>query len=370
MKYSLIFLIVPSLVWVQAQDAEPGQDRIQLALLLDTSSSMDGLIHQAQTQLWSVVNDMALARKQGRIPQLEVALFEYGKSTLAPEEGYLRMVSSFTRDLDLISERLFELTTNGGDEYCGWVIKKALEDLKWSDDAGDYKSIFIAGNEPFDQGKVDFRAVCSQVIAKGVTVNTIFCGNRQEGENTHWKEGAELADGRFMVIDQNQLIQAPTAPQDTRILELSQALNATYVPYGGKGKMAKERQVAQDEMAAASAPSAAVQRAVAKSSSHYRAENWDLVDALESGAVDLETMASEDLPEVMVSMDDEARQAYLKEQAETREKIQKQLQDLKAQREDYLQEYRKHMPQDSLDQVMKQAIREQARTRAFTFEKR
>jgi len=32
---------------------------VQIALLLDTSNSMDGLIHQAQTQLWKIVNEMA-----------------------------------------------------------------------------------------------------------------------------------------------------------------------------------------------------------------------------------------------------------------------------------------------------------------------
>ena len=37
--------------------------RVQIALLLDTSSSMNGLIDQARSQLWSVVNEFAAARR-------------------------------------------------------------------------------------------------------------------------------------------------------------------------------------------------------------------------------------------------------------------------------------------------------------------
>jgi hypothetical protein len=40
--------------------------RVQLALLLDTSNSMDGLIDQARSQLWSVVNQFAAARRCSR----------------------------------------------------------------------------------------------------------------------------------------------------------------------------------------------------------------------------------------------------------------------------------------------------------------
>ena len=38
---------------------------MQIALLLDTSGSMDGLIDQARTQLWKIVNELALAKRNG-----------------------------------------------------------------------------------------------------------------------------------------------------------------------------------------------------------------------------------------------------------------------------------------------------------------
>ena len=63
-----------------ASDPEPPpQPSVQIAILLDTSNSMDGLIAQAKTQLWNVVNEFVRAKKNGRPPAIQVALFEYGK---------------------------------------------------------------------------------------------------------------------------------------------------------------------------------------------------------------------------------------------------------------------------------------------------
>src|SRR5262245_51242775 len=88
-----------------------GERRIQVALLLDTSSSMDGLIGQAKTQLWKIVNELSAAKKDGVRPVLEIALYEYGKSTLSAGEGYIRQILPLTGDLDKVSEELFALTT-------------------------------------------------------------------------------------------------------------------------------------------------------------------------------------------------------------------------------------------------------------------
>ena len=117
-----------------AQD--DGKPVVQIALLLDTSGSMSGLIDQAKAELWSIVNSMGEARYKGQIPKIEVGLFEYGKSTISSQVGYIRKLSPLSTDLDSISESLFALETNGGSEYCAWVIKDALNAL-----VGDFEAI-------------------------------------------------------------------------------------------------------------------------------------------------------------------------------------------------------------------------------------
>ena len=74
-----------------AKDPQPPpRPTVQIAILLDTSNSMDGLIAQAKTQLWNVVNEFVRARKNGRPPAIQVALFEYGKQSLLASEGFVR----------------------------------------------------------------------------------------------------------------------------------------------------------------------------------------------------------------------------------------------------------------------------------------
>ena len=111
---------------VQPSSTTQSTPKIQLAILIDTSGSMDGLIDQTRNQLWQVVNEFTTARQNGITPILEIALFEYGNDNNAQASGYVKMYNEFTRELDQVSEGLFSLTTNGGSEYCGYAIKTAV----------------------------------------------------------------------------------------------------------------------------------------------------------------------------------------------------------------------------------------------------
>jgi hypothetical protein len=355
-----------------AQEAEEKpKPVIQLAILLDTSGSMSGLISQAKTQLWRIVNEFAMAERDGQRPELTVALYEYGKSSIPAAEGHLRMICPLTDDLDKVSEELFALKTNGGQEYCGQVIRAAVEGLKWSESDKDYKVIFIAGNEPFTQGKVDYRESCKAAITNGIVVNTIHCGSLQEGINGKWKDGALLADGAYTYIDQNRRAVHVDAPQDKEIARLGAELNTTYVAYGAAGAEGRRRQTGMDTAAEAAAPAAAVQRAVAKSSLHYRNERWDLVDAHKGGKVKLEELKDEDLPENMQKMTAEEREAYVADMAKKRTDIQDQIQTLNDARKAYVAAEMKKLAdkgEDTLEAVIIKAVRSQAEKKDFKFE--
>src|SRR5438270_14066729 len=95
-----------------ADDKKPAESKkplVQIAILLDTSNSMDGLIEQAKGQLWKICNEFIKARQNDIAPEVQVALYEYGKSSLPQECGWIRRVQPLTTDLDKISEELFAL---------------------------------------------------------------------------------------------------------------------------------------------------------------------------------------------------------------------------------------------------------------------
>ena len=344
---------------------------VQIAVLLDTSGSMSGLIEQAKTQLWKLVNEFITAKQDGKTPVVQVALYEYGKSSLRAEENWIRQIQPLTRDLDKVSEELFALTTNGGDEYCGAVIERATKDLAWDANPKVYKAIFIAGNEPFTQGPVDSKKSCQNAIAKGIIVNTIHCGSESQGIAEHWNQGALLADGKYLVIDQNQAIVHIEAPQDKEIVKLNEQLNSTYISYGKEAPMAKARQVAQDGNAAAKAESGAqVQRIVSKASANYSNTGWDLVDASKQKDFDITKIKEADLPEEMKKMSAEERKAYLEKKIAERAEIQKQVLALNKQRDAYVATQRKESAKtDTLDTAMTKALRSQAEKKGIAWEK-
>lgn len=368
-KNSVVLLVIVFLLIIPVLlSAAKTAPRVEMAILLDTSGSMDGLIEQAKSQLWKIVNELALTKRDGETIELYVALYEYGKDSLPMEQGYMRMICPLTGDLDKISEELFVLQTNGGDEYCGEVIKRSVDELEWSKDNQDLKLIFIAGNEPFTQGDINYRESCSEAISRGIIVNTIFCGDHQEGIDTFWKDGAEMADGSYMNIDQNLQVYDIVAPQDDELIKLGQELNSTYLAYGFEGDEYKKRQEEQDSNAMSLSGGTFVERSVSKSSPQYRNEAWDLVDATEEGTVDLEEMKEEELPEELKGLNPEEREKYIEDLGKKRAEIQNRIQKLNDEREKYIAEERSKLEDGTLDTAIIQAIRDQAEKKNYVFE--
>lgn len=347
----------------------PAKDQsIQLAILLDTSNSMDGLIDQAKSQLWKIVNELAVAKcADGQKPAIKIALYEYGNDNLSSAEGYIRQVSGLTDDLDLISQKLFSLSTRGGNEFCGQVINSSLNQLLWSPSANDLKMIFIAGNEPFTQGSFSYRTACTLAREKGVVVNSIFCGGYEEGIRTNWKDGADITGGTYMSIEQDRKTVYIPSPYDERISALNDKLNSTYVYYGASGASKKEMQAAQDSNAESYGQSNKVERAISKSTHAYKNSSWDLVDASKENEKAIVEAKDEDLPKEMKGMTVTQRQAYVKQKADERKKVQEEIQTLNKKRSEYIAANTPKGEENSLDASMMKAVKEKAKQKNLSF---
>jgi hypothetical protein len=342
--------------------------KIQVALLLDTSNSMDGLIDQAKSQLWKMVNKLADAQRQNEGVILEIALYEYGNQGLDGKKGYLRKVQAMQSDLDGLSEQLFALRTNGGNEYCGWVIQTALDSLGWSGSPKDLRMVIVAGNEPFDQGPVNFRTSCENAFLKDILVNTIFCGNIEEGRRTHWFDCAQIAKGRFMNIDTDQKVRHVPTPYDTTLLRINEVLNSTYVGYGVQGESMKLRQKEQDTNAAKYGSGNMSQRVAAKSKKSYLNDDWDLVDAYVADSTFVNRVKEEELPKPMRGKSKTELTKEIKTLLEKRTELRKQLVETEKKMQIYTAEALKNLSDtQTLDQVLIQALVEQAVAKGFEF---
>lgn len=379
---TLVSLTILSSAWAHARVTDQllatksknfhvfGKQKIQVALLMDTSGSMDGLIEQAKSQLWKIVNELATAEYQGTKPTIEIALYHYGNDGIDSKSHYVKQILPFTTDLDKVSEELFKLTTNGGEEYCGAAIKDATLNLEWSESNEDLKLVYIAGNEPFNQGSVDYKTACREAIKKGIVINTIFCGVESEGINSFWKDGALLADGQFLTINMNEATVYIETPFDTTLLRLNNELNATYIFYGAEGNLAASNQVAQDGNAGSKGASNAAERTVSKASTGYYNASWDLVDAMKDENFDMKKVKKEELPGELMNMDEKDRIKYVETKSEQRDSIKLVINKINVDRQAYIDEKRKELGEtNSLDKAIIGSVRAVAEKKNYTFNK-
>lgn len=347
--------------------ANPKQ--IRIGLILDTSNSMDGLIDQAKSQLWGIINKLSSATSHGVKPSIMIALYELGNDNNDAGNGYIRKVVPLTSDLDQISQELFSLSTKGGDEYCGQAIQKATNELDWSSSGEDLQILLLAGNESFKQGSVSFKKACDEAKKKGILINTIFCGDYESGVNQHWKKGAELTGGIYSNINHNQKTLTIETPYDDQIGILNDSLNTTYIVYGEVGVKRKQRQKNQDMNARKMGKSVYISRSVSKSKHIYNNSSWDLVDASNEKHFSLDKVDKKTLPQEIQNASTSEVKLFIAQKEKDRKRLKAKIGELASLRATYIQNQKAEKMEKSLDDAITMAIVKQGEGKGFSFPK-
>ncbi len=343
---------------------------VDVVLCLDTSGSMNGLLDSARRRLWAVVNDMA---KLEATPTLRVAVYSYGNNGYDPARGWVRKETDLTTDLDEVHKRLHALTiaSANSSELVARVTRDAVADLKWSADANALRLVFVCGNEPAEQDTVvSLKDVAASARARGVIVNTIYCGPATHTDAAGWTEFAAACGGKFASIEQNRAAAEEIAtPFDAEIAKLGVKINDTYLWYGANGRDGALKQLAGDQAAAGAAGGAAADRAATKAGRFYKNAEADLIDRVcADKTFDLKKLKNEELPEEMRKLKPEDREAYVKKKAAERAEIQKKVTDLTARRALYVEAERKRQPtppaEKALDEALREILRDQAKAPA------
>lgn len=341
---------------------------VQIGILLDTSNSMDGLINQAKDQLWKIVNEVTKANKNNKEVRIQVGLFEYGKSSLPHYEGYLQMLSPLTDDLDKVSEELFSLRTNGGQEYAGKVILESVNRFVWSSHKDDLKLLIIAGNESFDQGNVPYKKAIDKAQHNGIIVNTIFCGAMHEGRRLFWADGAKLGGGKYFNIDHNDRRVYIETPYDDKIIALGKKLNSTYMSYGSKvyreAKMANV--VKQDANSMSLSKSSYIERNLVKSKKQYTSAKSDMVDAYIEDEASIDKIDKVRLPDELQGKSKKEIKKVLEEKKRARDLLQKEISILENKRAKFFAE-KITKDKSNLGSAIIQSIRQQAKEHGYIF---
>lgn len=177
-------------------------DDLQVVLLLDASGSMDQLLAAAADSMAMMVSVFNQSKLNGQKLRVNIGLVCYGQ---AENGGRAYKLFDFSMDENAMRRALEGRQADGSFESCGEAIDFAVDNFEWNRRDRDdvLKVIFIAGNEAFDQGSVDYRAAINKAAESNIIVNTVYCGrvSMSGEEETQWKEAAAIGSGRGLTFD-------------------------------------------------------------------------------------------------------------------------------------------------------------------------
>ncbi|MBK1718513.1 hypothetical protein CKO27_12830 [Thiocystis violacea] len=346
---------------------------IEAVFVLDTTGSMGGLIQAAKDKIWSIASTMAAGQPA---PEIRMGLVAYRDRG----DDYVTRVVDLTKDLDSLHGELMQFQAQGGGdgpESVNQALHEALERIGWSRDPSVYRVIFLVGDAPAHMdypNDIPYTQTMAETKRRGIRVNAIQCG-AQPDTAREWRRIAQLGDGGYFQVEQSGGAVAITTPFDDTLARLSGELDATRIYHGKAEERARkgEKLAAEQATKAAASPAALARRAGFVASESGEASllgDKELVDEVSSGRVDLADLPSAELPEPLVGLDLETQRHLIAETAAKRKELRDRIQDLSAQRAEYLKAEveAKGGAEASLDHKILNAVREQTADKGLRYE--
>jgi len=125
----------------EVKAVEDQRPRLDVVFVLDTTSSMSGLIEGAKEKIWSLASRMASA------PRIRVGLVAFRDVG----DSHVTRRFDLTEDLDAMYSNLRGLSAEGGGdtpEHVGRGLGEAVKLMSWTDDRRAAKLIFLVGAAP------------------------------------------------------------------------------------------------------------------------------------------------------------------------------------------------------------------------------
>jgi len=347
--------------------------QIEVVFILDTTSSMSGLIQAAKEKIWSIATTMASAEQAPDIRMGLVAFRDRG-------DTYVTRVFDLSQDLDSMYASLMDLKAQGGGdgpESVNQALYDAINRISWSESDNVYKVAFLIGDAPphMDYNNdVKFPVTLEMAKRKGIVVNAI-----QSGKNTHtapvWQNIAQLGYGEYFQVENSGNAVAVVTPYDKKLAELAASLEDTRLYFGDRET--RERQEKKNEatrkIQQMSSEAALARRATfnatASGESNFLGES-ELVDAISSGRVELDDIDRDDMPASLKAYAPVEQMAVITRMAEQRMEIKRDIQQLSESRNAYIVEKvgRRGDAKDSLDEKIYSAVKKQAKSKGLIYE--
>ena len=348
--------------------------RIEVVFVLDTTSSMSGLIQAAREKIWSIASSMASAQQSPEIRMGLVAFRDRG-------DAYITRVYDLSSDLDSMYANLMDFTAEGGGdspESVNQALYDAVHDISWSQDKNTYRVVFLVGDAPPHMdyhNDVKYPVTLEVARQKGIVVNAIQSGQHQYTRPA-WQQIAALGRGEYFQVENSGNAVAIATPYDEQLSALAAEYEATRLFFGdAESKKAQQAKVEANARLRKELSSTALARRDtfnSTASGRYNAlPEFELVEEVTSGRVDLDEIATEDLPASLQSMAPAEQMQVIEEQAKRREALQQQIRALAESRNSYIEDEIEAAggADDSLDEKIYRTVREQAAAVGLTYDR-
>lgn len=348
--------------------------QIDLVFALDTTGSMSGLIQAAKNNIWSIASSMANAKNP---PIIRVGLVGYRDRG----DAYVTKTFDLTEDLDAMYTELMNFRAGGGGdgpESVNKALLDAVTTMKWSESDDTYKVVFLVGDAPAHMdyaNEMQYPEIVQLASSKGIVVNTILCGSSRPAKN-NWKKIASLSQGQFFQVGQTGSAVAMKTPYDRKMAELSRKLDSTRMVYGKEQerKRINQKRWAESESMAKAPVASRARRAdfnVSDSGRRNAAGERDLVGAVVSGKVALESIQTDELPKALQSLSKVEAKAAIESLAKKRSELRDEIRTLAAKRQQHIKQAlaAKGGAKDSLDEKIYSAVQTQAKEKGIVYEK-
>lgn len=310
---------------------------MEVVFVLDTTSSMRGMIAGAKQKIWSIASRLKSTEPKPEIRFGLVAFRDRG-------DAFVTTKHPLSDQLDDIYGALFGFRAEGGGdipESVNEALRCAVQDLQWSTDPKVFRVIFLVGDAPphMDyRDDVHYPESCRQAKARGILINTLQCGIDPQTESV-WRSIAQSTGGRYAVLPQSGGAKAIETPHDAEIVRLTTALDATIIPYGTpaeRANTARNRALLQ-RMAVEGVADRAAFLSKAETGA-VLAGKGDLVLEVMSDRFPLDSLDPEKLEPVLRNMFAAERADFILRMIAERRRLHQQLLDVVGQRSDFLAE--------------------------------
>ena len=350
------------------------EHRIEVVFVLDTTSSMSGLIQAAKEKIWSIATTMASAQQNPDIRMGLVAFRDRG-------DAYITRSYDLSNDLDSMYASLMDFSAEGGGdgpESVNQALYDAVHDMSWSDDANTYRVIFLVGDAPphMDYANdVKYPATLAVARQRGIVVNAIQSGQHQHTRPA-WQQIAALGQGQYFQVEDTGNTVAVATPFDAKLSALAAELESTRLYFGdAEAKQAQQAKLDANARLRKELSSEALARrdtfnATASGKANLLGDS-ELVEAVSSGRLELGEIETRDLPASLQALAPEEQRQVIDAQAKRRDELQQQIRELADSRSRYIKQKVEAAggADDSLDEKIDGAVREQAASSGLTYDR-